>query len=73
MDKSIFSDLASELEELGVPKSRFSLEHPRDERTCLIYSDGKWLVYYFERGDLGDFREFNNFDEAKINFIGRLI
>jgi hypothetical protein len=69
MNKSIFSNLTSELEELGIPKSSFSLEHPRNERT----SEGKWLVYYLERGDLADLREFNNFDEAKTNFIGRLI
>lgn len=73
MNKSIFSNLASELEELGIPKSSFSLEHPRNERTCLIYSEGKWLVYYSERGGLTDLLEFNNFDEAKTNFIGRLI
>lgn len=64
--------LAQELKALGIPDSYYSLGHPRDERTCLVFSEGKWLVYYLERGDLGGLREFDSFEEAKVNHISRL-
>lgn len=64
--------LAQELKALGIPNSYYSLGYPRDERTCLVFSEGKWLVYYSERGDLGDLREFDSFEDAKVNLICRL-
>lgn len=64
--------LAQDLKALAIPDSYYSLGHPRDERTCLVFSEGKWLVYYSERGDLGDLREFDNFEDAKFNLINRL-
>lgn len=64
--------LAQELKALGIPNSYYSLGHPRDERTCFVFSEGKWLVYYSERGELGDLREFDDFEAAKANLISRL-
>lgn len=64
--------LAQELKTLGIPDSYYSLGHPRNERTCLVSSEGKWLVYYSERGDLGDLCEFDSFEDAKVNLIARL-
>ena len=64
--------LAQELKALGIPDSYYSLDHPRDERTCLVFSEGKWLIYYSERGDLGGLREFDDFEDAKANLISRL-
>jgi hypothetical protein len=64
--------LAQELKALGIPASYYSLGHTRDEKTCFVFSDGKWLVYYSERGILGDLGKFDNFEDAKANLISRL-
>ena len=64
--------LRQELRALGIPDSYYSLGHPRDERTCVVFSAGKWQVYYSERGGLEDLREFDNFEDAKTNLISRL-
>jgi hypothetical protein len=65
-------DLSKELKALGIPDAYYSIGHPHDERTCLVLSDGKWLVYYSERGSLGGLREFDNYDDAKKELINRL-
>ncbi|MBN3005494.1 hypothetical protein JW897_17300 [Chromobacterium alkanivorans] len=64
--------LASELKALGIPASCYSLGHQRDERTCLVFFEGKWLVYYSERGAFSELSTFDSFEDAKANFIGRL-
>lgn len=72
MSDPILLILAQELKALGIPSSYFSLGHPRNERTCFEFSDGKWLVYFYERGQLEDLREFDNYDDAKAHLISRL-
>ncbi len=69
--KSRLLALAQELQALGIPESYYSVGHPRDDRTCLVFSKGKWLVFFSERGQLVDLREFDSFDGAKVNLIAR--
>ncbi len=72
MSDSRLIALAQELKALGIPDSYYSLGHSRNERTCLVFSQGKWLVYYSERGDLGGLCDFDSFEAAKVNLIERL-
>jgi hypothetical protein len=64
--------LASELRALGIPASYYSLGHQHNERMCLVFSEGKWIVYYSEHGDLAELIEFDSFEDAKANLLGRL-
>lgn len=36
--------LVNGLKVLGIPVSYYSLGRQRDERMCLVFSGGKWLV-----------------------------
>jgi hypothetical protein len=64
-----FKALAQELEVLGVPKSNFSIGHTQNERTCLVEDNGKWLVFYSEKGQMADLAEFNSFKQAKSHLL----
>jgi len=64
--------LAQELQTLGIPNAYYSLGHPRDERTCFVFSEGKWLIYYSERGQMADLIEFDDYEDARTNLINRL-
>lgn len=57
--------LAAELQALGVPSSYYSLGQHRDERTCLVETDGEWLVYFAERGQREDLHRFSSFTDAR--------
>ena len=72
MSDPILLILAQELKALGIPDSYYALGHPRDERTCFVFSEGRWLVYYSERGQLEDLHEFDNYEDAKAHLISRL-
>lgn len=65
--------LAEALKSLGVPDTSYSLGHPRNERTCLVPHQGKWLVYFAERGDMAGLLEFDTFEQAKANLLLRLL
>ena len=61
--------LAQDLRSLGVPDEYYSLGRARDERTCLVFSEGKWLVYYSERGQMEDLMVFDDYGDARAYLI----
>ena len=65
--------LADELKTLGSPDNHYSIGINQNERTCILNDGKKWLVYYCERGQMTDFKEFKKFRDAKIEFLARLI
>lgn len=67
-----FIQLARELENMGVPSEYYSIGIVRNERTCLVPIEEKWLVFYSERGRAGDEKEFDLFEAAKVELIARL-
>jgi hypothetical protein len=69
---SRFIELARELDVMGVPRPYYSIGVIRDERTCLVASGEKWLVFYSERGNQGGLKEFDLFNDAKADLIARL-
>jgi hypothetical protein len=64
--------LSQELKNLNVPENYYSLGHLRDERTCLLEMDGRWLVFYSERGRMEDLHSFREFDDARRYLISVL-
>ena len=67
------SKLADELKTLGTPDNHYSIGINKNERTCILNDGKKWLVYYSERGQMTDLKEFKKFEDAKIEFLTRLI
>lgn len=61
--------LAKDLEFLGVPKSNYSVGKNQNERTCIVFDNAIWSVYYSERGRMEDLRQFSDFSIAKIEFL----
>ncbi|MFP3515127.1 hypothetical protein SB766_02820 [Pseudomonas sp. SIMBA_077] len=61
--------LATELKALGVPKTYYSIGANKNERTCIVFNGVKWVVYYSERGRMEQAEEFNNFADARAEFI----
>jgi len=64
--------LDQELKSLNVPEGYYSLGHSRDERTCLIEVNGRWLVFYSERGRMEDLHTFDEFEDARRYLISVL-
>lgn len=44
-------DLQRKLDSLGVPRSMYALGYERNEAYCVVLDDGKWHVFYAERGN----------------------
>lgn len=65
--------LAGELKSKGDPNNHYSIGINQNERTCIVNKGTKWLVYYSERGQLTDLKEFKDFEDAKAEFLSRLI
>lgn len=61
--------LAAELMALGVPKTYYSIGANQNERTCIVFNGDKWIVYYSERGRMEKTEEFNNFADARAEFL----
>lgn len=65
--------LADELKALEIPGNHYSVGINQNERTCIVNDGKKWLVYYSERGQMTDLKEFKKIEDAKAEFLARLI
>lgn len=72
VDDARLRALKVELDTKGVPSSYYSLGKERDERTCFLLDTGKWLVFYSERGQMSDLKDFQNFEDARDELLRRL-
>lgn len=58
-------ELERELNQLNVPSSWYSFNKLfREDRTCLIEEGGCWEIYFFERGQKKDIKQFSSEAEA---------
>lgn len=73
IETSNLNELARKLKSLGVPKGYYSIGVNQKERTCIVFDGAKWIVYYSERGQMEDFSEFSNFEDAKLEFLKKVI
>ena len=66
------------LKEKGVPNGLFHIGHQGDERQlndklCLLKtSDGRWTVFYTERGSISQKSDHSNLNEAMVDFFWKL-
>lgn len=56
--------LAKKLEEIGVPSRVYSLHGASDNKTCIEQRNGKWYVFFFERGQENVIKVFDTETEA---------
>lgn len=64
--------LTNELEILETPKNSYSIGAHKNERTCIVFDDNKWSVYYSERGKIEELKEFENFIDARTEFLKKI-
>ena len=56
--KNNLAVLEKALKNKGIPKNYYSLGVERNERTCVIFENSEWIVYFFERGCRNDVHKF---------------
>ena len=67
------SNLKVELDRLNIPKNSYSLKGGLpNESYCIAQSNGKWEVYYSERGNKTSLKTFENEDSACQNFLSTI-
>jgi hypothetical protein len=64
--------LLSVLDEKGVPSSYYSIKGAKEDRVCLDSKEGKWVVFYIERGNKDILGEFDTEDEACAFMLDKL-
>lgn len=64
------SDIAHEMAILSIPSNAFSIGDPtQDESLCIREKNGRWEVFYYERGIKTGLRVFKEEHEACENFL----
>lgn len=68
-------NLRRKLELAKISSSYYSLcdRGPKEQRVCLTCENGKWAVFYSERGQKFDYTEFDNEQEACEEVYKRLM
>jgi len=66
-------ELKKRLEIEGVSREIYSLEGGLpNEKLCLDFENGKWIVYYSERGCRTGIEEFISEDDACMRIYGQI-
>ena len=68
-------ELKERLKAEKIPNGWYFLEQigNNDDKTCLEFSEGKWLVYYSERGEKLEFSSFETEAEACGELLSRML
>jgi len=68
------NDLKAKLEQLGTPNSWYHLEQygNDDQKLTIKNENGKWIVYYSERGDRIKPSEYTTESEACEDLLNRI-
>ncbi len=68
-------ELQNFLREKKVPDYYYNLNNVGeiDQRVCLEFDGGSWMVYYSERGKMFDLIKYQSEDEACSDILNRLV
>lgn len=68
-------ELRKSLQEKSVPEYYYNIDTigEIDQRVCLEFDDGKWIVYYSERGKKFDLVKYQIEEEACDDIFTRLL
>lgn len=68
-----FDELQDELNRLRIPPAYYSLVGGNySETVCIVKEDGKWIVYYSERGRRKIYGTFDDEEEACTCFLKKV-
>ena len=70
--KSQIDALTETLRQFQVRANTYSILSKKDERICLLYRDGEWLILTSERGQEFDVMHFEDIDDACLALIDEL-
>lgn len=64
--------LMERLNREGLPKQFYDFNTRKDDVHVLLQEDGKWLVFYMERGNRYNLKSFDNEEAACEEFYNRI-
>ena len=70
--KSQIEALTETLRQFQVRANTYSILSKKDERVCLIYRNGEWLLLTSERGQEFDVIHFEDIDDACVALISEM-
>lgn len=62
-------ELIENLKTLNIPKNTYSIDDVNNETLCLIMENGKWIIFYSEKGGRTDPEYFNDEETACKAFL----
>lgn len=62
-------ELIDAFKKLNIPKSTYSIDDVNNETLCLIMENGKWIIFYSEKGGRTDPEYFDDEESACIAFL----
>lgn len=66
MDKQ---ELINAFKNLNIPKNTYSIDEVNNETLCLIMENGKWIIFYSEKGGRTDPEYFDDEKSACKAFL----
>ena len=63
------NSLRATLHQFDINPRAYTLLGVRDESTCLIYQDGEWATFFFERGQKTGESHFTDIDDACLEVL----
>ena len=65
-------ELSDEMEKLQVPPAEYSIGRPKDNAFIIICKNGKWRVYFIEKGQVSEEACFDDEAEACDDFLAKI-
>ncbi|CAM4074868.1 MULTISPECIES: hypothetical protein [Lelliottia] len=62
-------DLINAFKKLNIPENTYSIDEVNNETLCLIMENGKWIVFYSEKGGRTDPEYFDDEESACKAFL----
>ncbi|MBF4176550.1 hypothetical protein [Lelliottia nimipressuralis] len=62
-------ELIDAFKKLNIPKSTYSIDYVNNETLCLIMENGKWIIFYSEKGGRTDPEYFDDEESACKAFL----
>jgi hypothetical protein len=53
----------------ATPKFKHSIGKNQNERTCIVFDNAIWSIYYSEHGKMENLQQFSDFSSARIEFL----
>ncbi|HKN02852.1 MAG TPA: hypothetical protein VJY31_02785 [Buttiauxella sp.] len=66
-------ELINMLHKNNIPEYCYSIDNEKNESLCLLQENGKWIIFYSERGERSDPEYYDSEEVACTNFFKEVI